>query len=326
MNMLDQYSSLLNYLVTTEKTDWESQLHNDIEEGLSFQRFGDLLKWTEALNQLPVISTENINLRDAVTIGTTDDINTAQRQTLQQSLECLIPWRKGPYELFGIQIETEWRSDWKWNRIIQHVKPLTGRRVLDVGCGNGYHCLRMFGAGAERVIGIDPSPRFVIQFLMLKHFLGHIPVDVLPLGIEDLPNNLRFFDTTFSMGVLYHRRSPMDHLKQLKATLNSGGQLILETLIIEGEIGECLVPEGRYAMMRNIWFLPSAPTLLSWLKKVGFLNPRLIDSSITSVEEQRSTPWMQSQSLADFLDPTDRSKTVEGHPAPLRATFIADVS
>jgi tRNA (mo5U34)-methyltransferase len=184
----------------------------------------------------------------------------------------------------------------------------------------------MFGAGAERVIGIDPSPRFVIQFLMLKHFLGRIPVDVLPLGIEDLPNNLRFFDTTFSMGVLYHRRSPMDHLKQLKATLNSGGQLILETLIIEGELGECLVPEGRYAMMRNIWFLPSAPTLLSWLKKVGFLNPRLIDSSITSVEEQRSTPWMQSQSLADFLDPTDRSKTVEGHPAPLRATFIADVS
>lgn len=326
MNMLDQYSSLLNYLVTTEKTDWESQLHNDIAEGLSFQRFGDLLKWTEALNQLPVISTENINLRDAVTIGTTDDINPAQRQTLQQLLECLIPWRKGPYELFGIQIETEWRSDWKWNRIIQHVKPLTGRRVLDVGCGNGYHCLRMFGAGAERVIGIDPSPRFVIQFLMLKHFLGRIPVDVLPLGIEDLPNNLRFFDTTFSMGVLYHRRSPMDHLKQLKATLNSGGQLILETLIIEGELGECLVPEGRYAMMRNIWFLPSAPTLLSWLKKVGFLNPRLIDSSITSVEEQRSTPWMQSQSLADFLDPTDRSKTVEGHPAPLRATFIADVS
>lgn len=326
MNMLDQYSSLLDYLVTTEKTDWESQLHNDIAEGLSFQRFGDLLKWTEALNQLPVIPTENINLRDAVTIGTTDDINPAQRQTLQQLLECLIPWRKGPYELFGIQIETEWRSDWKWNRIIQHVKPLTGRRVLDVGCGNGYHCLRMFGAGAERVIGIDPSPRFVIQFLMLKHFLGRIPVDVLPLGIEDLPNNLRFFDTTFSMGVLYHRRSPMDHLKQLKATLNSGGQLILETLIIEGELGECLVPEGRYAMMRNIWFLPSAPTLLSWLKKVGFLNPRLIDSSITSVEEQRSTPWMQSQSLADFLDPTDRSKTVEGHPAPLRATFIADVS
>jgi tRNA (mo5U34)-methyltransferase len=183
----------------------------------------------------------------------------------------------------------------------------------------------MLGAGAERVIGIDPSPRFVIQFLMLKHFLGDIPVDVLPIGIEALPNNMRFFDTTFSMGVFYHRRSPMDHLRELKATLKPGGQLVLETLIIDGELGECLVPEGRYAMMRNVWFLPSAPTLLSWLKKTGFSNPKLIDTSTTTIEEQRSTAWMRFQSLADFLDPNDPSKTVEGYSAPLRATFIADV-
>jgi tRNA (mo5U34)-methyltransferase len=226
--------------------------------------------------------------------------------------------------LFDIQIETEWRSDWKWDRIIEHIKPLANRRILDVGCGNGYHCLRMLGASAGRVIGIDPSPRFVIQFLMLKHFLGDIPVDVLPIGIEALPDKLHFFDTTFSMGVFYHRRSPMDHLRELKATLNPGGQLVLETLIIEGELGECLVPEGRYAMMRNVWFLPSAATLLSWLKKAGFSNPQLIDKSMTTVKEQRSTEWMPFQSLSDFLDPNDHSKTIEGYSAPLRATFIAD--
>ena len=241
--------------------------------------------------------------------------------------EALIPWRKGPFSVFGIDIDTEWRSDWKWQRILPHISPLTNKQVLDIGCGNGYHCLRMAGEGAARVIGIDPSPRFIVQFLMLKQYIeakhNAFPVDVLPIGIESLPDNLGFFDTTFSMGVLYHRRSPMDHLRELKATLKPGGELVLETLIIDGELGECLVPEDRYAMMRNVWFIPSAPTLVSWLKKCGFKEARLVDTSRTSTDEQRSTEWMRFQSLPDFLDPENPERTVEGHPAPLRGTFIA---
>lgn len=160
---------------------------------------------------------------------------------------------------------------------------------------------------------------------MVKHFLGDIPVDILPIGIERLPSNLESFDTTFSMGVLYHRRSPMDHLRELKATLKLGGQLVLETLLIEGQLGEVLVPEGRYAMMNNVWFLPSADTLISWLKKCGFKNPRLVDLDQTSTKEQRQTEWMKFHSLAEFLDQNDTNKTVEGHPAPLRGVFLAEV-
>lgn len=322
--MINQYSTVLNYLIAEDKADWALKLRSQIEEGLSVERFGDLPRWVKALEQLPNIHPKDINLDKTVSIGSNKELSTAQLETIQQSFESLIPWRKGPYSLFDIEIDTEWRSDWKWDRIIEHIKPLANKRILDVGCGNGYHCLRMLGASADRVIGIDPSPRFVIQFLMLKHFLGNVPVDVLPIGIESLPANLHFFDTTFSMGVLYHRRSPLDHLRELKVTLKPKGQLVLETLIIEGELGECLVPEGRYAMMRNVWFLPSAPTLLSWLRKVGFSNPRLIDKSVTTTKEQRSTHWMRFQSLSDFLDPNDQTKTIEGHSAPLRATFIAD--
>jgi tRNA (mo5U34)-methyltransferase len=182
----------------------------------------------------------------------------------------------------------------------------------------------MAGAGAARVIGIDPSPRFVVQFYMLKHFIGPRPVDVLPVGIEALPANLRAFDTTFSMGVFYHRRSPMDHLRELRATLRPGGQLVLETLVIDGPAGAVLVPEGRYAMMNNVWFIPSCDTLLGWLRKCGFINPRVVDCTRTTTAEQRATPWMTFQSLPDFLDPADPTKTAEGHPAPLRAVFVAD--
>ena len=323
--MLSYYHSLLSFLASSRLDTWAKQLPKMIEDGLSEQRYGDLSQWKQALEQLPNITSDQWDLASSVTIGSQSAISAESYKRLQHALQRLIPWRKGPFSVFGIDIDSEWRSDWKWERLLPHIKPLNHHRVLDVGCGNGYHCLRMRGAGASRVIGIDPSPRFIVQFLMLKKYLGDIPVDVLPIGIEQMPQGLHYFDSTFSMGVLYHRRSPMDHLKELKATLKPGGQLVLETLIIKGEAGACLVPEGRYAMMRNVWFLPSVPTLISWLKKCGFENPRCVDQNITSTDEQRVTDWMHFQSLADFLKPDDHSQTLEGHPAPIRGLFIAEV-
>ena len=77
------------------------------------------------------------------------------------------------------------------------------------------------------------------------------------------------FDTVFSMGVLYHRRSPFHHLAELKNCLKPDGELVLETLVIDGKRGEVLVPERRYSKMHNVWFLPSCLTLESWLKRSG---------------------------------------------------------
>jgi len=295
-----------------------------IAAGLSTERFGDLPKWLNALNQLPDLSPEYRQFGDRVTIGRAGELDSQMEQRIVRCFQELIPWRKGPYEIYGTHIDTEWRSDWKWQRLIQQIAPLHNRTVLDVGCGNGYHMWRMLEAQAQRVIGIDPSPRFVVQFYMLKHFTKDSPADLLPLGIEALPENLNLFDTTFSMGVLYHRRSPMDHLIELRETLRSGGELVLETLVIEGSQGECLVPLGRYAKMNNVWFLPSVETLNGWLSKCGFENIRCVDSCPTTIEEQRSTEWMQFQSLQDFLNPEDSSRTIEGHPAPLRAIFVAN--
>ncbi|ODS23723.1 tRNA 5-methoxyuridine(34)/uridine 5-oxyacetic acid(34) synthase CmoB [Candidatus Endobugula sertula] len=322
--MLTYYQPLLHSLVNTHLERWLMQLPEQITSGLCEQRYGDLATWRQALGALPNTIVSYIDLKNTVTIGQRTDCNPESLAQLEQCLKTLIPWRKGPINIHGICIDTEWHSDWKWQRVLPHIAPLANRQILDVGCGNGYYCLRSYGEGAQRVIGIDPSPRFIVQFYMMKHFLGDIPVDVLPLGIESLPEHLQAFDSTFSMGVLYHRRSPMDHLKELKATLQPGGQLILETLLIDGKRGDTLVPEGRYAMMNNVWFIPSADTLISWLRKCGFKNPRLVDLNQTSTKEQRQTEWMRFHSLAEFLDPKDNRKTMEGHPAPLRGVFLAE--
>jgi tRNA (mo5U34)-methyltransferase len=196
--------------------------------------------------------------------------------------------------------------------------------VLDIGCGNGYHCLRMVGAGAAQVWGIDPSLLFHQQFLALKQLTGPVPAWHLPLGIESLPSGSRAFDTVLSMGVLYHRKDPVGHLEALRGLSRAGGEVVVETLVVEGDGTACLVPEGRYAQMRNVWFIPTPALLKRLMLRSGLRNVRVVDCTPTTVEEQRSTGWMTFHSLPDFLDPKDPTRTIEGYPAPTRATLIAE--
>ena len=295
-----------------------------LKQHFSPQRHGDLPRWIAALESLPDIEPGKVDLdSDAITAGDTQSCNVETQQQIEDGLRQLMPWRKGPFSIHGVEIDTEWRSDRKWNRLKDHIQPLGGRTVLDVGCGSGYHCWRMAGAGAELVIGIDPSPLFVVQHQAIKHFVGEHNTFVLPLGIQHMPPRLSAFDTVFSMGVLYHRRSPIDHLMELRDCLRPGGELVLETLVIEGSQGEVLMPEERYAKMRNVWFIPSCEMLELWLRRSGFDEIKLVDVSTTSTAEQRSTTWMQFDSLADYLDPNDSSRTAEGYPAPRRAIFTS---
>jgi tRNA (mo5U34)-methyltransferase len=318
------YQPLIDRWRDSELDRWAQVLEQQIDNGLSQERHGDLQRWLQALQDLPTLPVESIHL-DTSRVGANSalPLDEPMSARLRDALQRLHPWRKGPFELFDIHIDTEWRSDWKWDRLREDIDPLKGRRVLDVGCGSGYHCWRMLGDGAEEVIGIDPTPLFIVQFWALQKYLQQDNIWLLPMGIEQVPAKLQAFDTVFSMGVLYHRRSPLDHLQELKDCLRPGGQLVLETLVIEGELGDTLLPEGRYARMGNVWFLPSCDTLLSWLYKLGFVDPQLVDVGDTTTEEQRSTQWMTFHSLANFLDPEDTKKSIEGHPAPRRAIITA---
>jgi tRNA (mo5U34)-methyltransferase len=290
------------------------------------QNNGNVPRWLTALQQLPPINTQHFRFNsDTIEIGEHNDTDETIRQKIESLLREFHPWRKGPYRLHDIFIDTEWRSDWKWQRLQPHISPLHDRVVLDIGCGNGYHCWRMLGDGARLVVGVDPFLLFFMQFLAIKHFVGETPVHVLPLGADDIPENLGIFDTVFSMGVLYHRRSPIDHLGQLKSCLRPKGELVLETLVVEGDERTVLVPHDRYAKMRNVWFIPSTAALNLWLDRAGFTDIRLVDVNRTSLQEQRRTSWMHFESLADYLDPSNPDHTAEGYPAPTRAIFVARV-
>ncbi len=330
MHKIEQawFNECYRSLLDTPLSHWLQTLPALMENWQQHNKHGEFDKWRRLLSKLPSTTPHTAELKNAVTIGSENDISEYTQKQIEGLLKLFMPWRKGPFNVHGIHIDTEWRSDWKWDRVVPHIAPLKNRRVLDVGCGSGYHMWRMLGEEATNVIGIDPTQLFLIQFQAIKHFIPHdlIPkqnIHFLPMGIEDM-QPLKAFDTVFSMGVLYHRKDPMAFLTQLKDQLRKGGELVLETLVVDGDENTVLMAGERYAQMRNVWFLPSTAALTVWLSRLGFENIRVVDVNHTSLDEQRTTDWMETQSLKDFLDAEDITRTIEGYPAPQRAVIVAN--
>ena len=298
------------------------QLRHVLQQHYELKNHGRSIEWDRALESMPQIECADYSFTDDSVCVVKPEHLALDSMEYKQHLKAFMPWRKGPWNLLGVEIQTEWHSDWKWQRIEPHISPLEGRQVLDIGTGNGYFLFRMLGAGASLALGIDPTRIFLYQFHAAQRLLPANGAYLLPLRSEHLPA-FGCFDTVFCLGVLYHRRSPIDHIQELMSYLRPGGELVLETLVVPGDINTIFVPPERYAKMANVWFLPSTEALENMLRKVGLENVRTVDVSQTTTAEQRATEWMTFHSLADFLDPNDPSRSIEGHPAPLRATLVA---
>ena len=286
-----------------------------IESRLSQRFHGDYDKWQDILNRLPEIQPTFIELKNAVTAES--QTRPEQIEELKTLLLALSPWRKGPFNLHGIHINSEWRSNRKWSRIYPILKNLRGANVLDVGCSNGYFGWRMLGNGASFVLGIEPSILFCMQHLAINYYLKDDRNWVIPLRFEEIPTTE--FEIVLSMGVVYHRRQPQEHVDQLFACTKPGGQVILESIIAPENL---VIPsKQRYARMRNVYLVPSINQLKKWMSNSGFRSIQLVNTAITTIEEQRPTEWMKFKSLQHSLDPQNFQITIEGYPRPTRAVL-----
>lgn len=323
---MSSFESTVASLTRHKLRDWllSPQLQHRHQQQL--ESHGKWETWSQALSELSKMGSQSVRLDASnaiVKIGDPENLSSFQRDSFWETLQCFQPWRKGPFEVCGVLIDSEWRSNLKWDRFVDAIQPLQNRVVLDVGCGNGYFSWRMLEQGAQLVLGLEPFPLYVAQHHAIRHFAGPQAFEMLAIRMEDLPDRIEAFDTVFSMGVLYHRKSAFDHLIELRDSLRPGGELVLETIVVDGPDGMTLLPKKRYASMHNVWLLPSCLTLESWLKRCGFCNIQLIDTTRTTIEEQRATESMTFNSLTDFLDPSNPELTIEGYPAPQRAIFLA---
>jgi tRNA (mo5U34)-methyltransferase len=308
MDWLSKYSDHLN----------KDALTSILEEKKKFFDYDVNKTFLEALEDLPKIDSQNDFSSNSVSVKA--DIDEMTMEKVKLAAEKLIPWRKGPFNLFGMEIDAEWRSDKKWERLEKIVDNLKGKRVLDIGCNNGYFMYRMAHQNPEFVLGIDPVVPYWSQFKFINHFAKCDNLEMELLGVEDCVHIEKLFDVVFSMGIIYHHRNPIQQLLDIKKSMKPGGQLILETIGIPGEEPVALFPEDRYAKMRNVWFVPTLSCLVNFAKKARFGEVEVVADTPLTSDEQRLTDWCPPprQSLEDFLDPEDPSKTIEGHPAPRR--------
>lgn len=283
------------------------------------RRHGRFDQWLETLAAMAAAMPEGV-ARDFTQdwVSAKAELTLDQHDALKHALRTMMPWRKGPFVLGDVAIDSEWRCYLKYQRLIDSGLEIRGKRVLDVGSGNGYYLYRLLGSGAQCAIGMDPSWHSFAQFLLLQHWLGSEHCAYLPSALDHLPLTGAGFDLTMSMGVFYHRRDPLAFLEQLRATLAPGGRLLLETLVIEGGKTCVYLPEDRYAGMRNVWFLPSVAALVHWLKRLKWQVEWVGEPVMTTAQEQRRTDWMQSHSLVELL-----AESPADEPPPQRVMLIA---
>lgn len=260
---------------------------------------------------------------DVVRIGAPEELSEPDRQLVFEAMRDFMPWRKGPFNVFGIDIDAEWRSERKWNRVVPRLPDLEGKLVADIGSNNGYYMFRMQPFNPRQVIGFEPYLQHYFCFKTLNHLAGCPNLHAELLGVEHIGLFEKTFDVIFLMGIIYHRISPVEMLRDLRTAMRSGGTLLVESQAIPGEEPVALFPEARYAKVPGTFFVPTARCLRNWLSRAGFTGIDCFFSHPMSSEEQRRTEWMTFESYADFIDPARPELTVEGYPAPLRILVSA---
>jgi len=260
---------------------------------------------------------------DVVTIGRKDELSDDEYEKVYRTLRDFMPWRKGPFEVFGIQVDAEWRSERKWNRVGPVLPDLQGKVVADIGCSNGYYMFRMAGHQPKLVVGFEPYLQHYFAFKMLNGFAGLDNLAIELLGVEHIELYEESFDVIFLMGILYHRSSPIEVLRAVREAMKPGATLIVESQGIPGDDPIALFPDKRYAKVPGTYFVPTGACLANWLVSAGYGEVEIFHSHPMSSKEQRRTEWMEFESYADFINSKDPSLTVEGYPAPIRVFLRA---
>ncbi|MCI5968318.1 tRNA 5-methoxyuridine(34)/uridine 5-oxyacetic acid(34) synthase CmoB [Helicobacter sp.] len=289
---------------------------------LTFKHILPLQKKLESLNTIPMSELTDIKIfyKNSIAIEI-PHISTESFELVCEVARALIPWRKGPFKINGLEILSEWNSAIKYNLLEPHLD-LKDKMIGDIGCNNGYYMFRMLAQNPKACVGFDPMPLCFLQYQFLQFFAKEVRLNFELLGIEELGFFTNSFDVMLCLGVLYHRKSPLDSIKLVYDALKKGGEVVFDSLILEGDGEIALCPKERYAKMPNVYFIPTLKTFTNWLESCGFKEVLHITTLKTTFDEQRKTQWSSKESLEDFLDSTGE-RTLEGYPAPRRAYLKA---
>ena len=164
---------------------------------------------------------------------------------------------------------------------------LTGKRVLDIGCAEGFFSFEAEKRGAREVIGIDSFPDSVRRFNIVKEARQSAATAFL-MNVYDLePKRLGTFDLVLFYGVFYHLKHPQYALERIRSVCT--GDLLFQTFMLEepsvkGTPWARYYPHGMMSGKENelfdptIFWLFNSACCLAMLDSVGFVDSEVIST------------------------------------------------
>lgn len=187
-------------------------------------------------------------------------------------------------------------------------KPLSGLRVLDVGCGEGLFSITARQLGAQFVLGLEPRKEKLEQARFICRALGVDQLEFEQMSVWDITEDIGEFDITLFIGVLYHLDRPFEALCKLaKVTKDI---MVVDTELMPLHYPLLAIKEEKPHILYNtvdsgLTYVPTEKAVYLMLKYGGFKEPiRLV---------ARGRQWRANSYTAHYIS---------GH----RAAFIARTS
>ena len=138
----------------------------------------------------------------------------------------------------------------EWHELKNMLPDFKDKRVLDLGCGFGWHCRYAVENGARSVIGIDISQKMLSE-AKSKTKCGNIEYICMPIEDIDFPEES--FDVVISSLALHYIKSFEDVLDRVYKCLSRGGDFIFS---VEHPIFTAQGPQD--------WYYDDKGNILHW--------------------------------------------------------------
>lgn len=137
-----------------------------------------------------------------------------------------VPFLPGTPEFFdGYDRMREANESVSFARGFYEFQKYSGRRVIDIGCGNGYTLSRYAMEGAD-VYGVDITPTAIALAKARFSQMG-LRGQFRIADLENLPFPTGYFDCLSCMGVLHHTVDPDRGIREFFRVLKPGGRLLM---------------------------------------------------------------------------------------------------
>ncbi|MCH3963765.1 MAG: class I SAM-dependent methyltransferase [Clostridium sp.] len=159
----------------------------------------------------------------------------------------------------------------EWHELRKMLPDFHGKKVLDLGCGFGWHCRFAIENGAKSVIGIDISQKMLNE-ARDKTKSKYIQYIRMPIEDIDFPNNS--FDVVISSLALHYVQSFEDVLDKINKCISNGGEFIFS---VEHPVFTAQGPQDwHYDDSGNIMHWPVDNYFTEGMRKANFLGEEII--------------------------------------------------